>query len=272
MRNLFSELVVLLMSPIGFTFVCVVSSAILYRKFKGIGLSILITGLSTFFALSLPVVSDRLYQTLESQYSPTSLAQIPKSNYIVLLGGGIRPPVEPRREVELGVSGDRVLYTLRLYKAGVSSKIIVTGGWRFERSDLKSEAEYTKAMLVELGVPSKHILVEKVSRNTRENAEQTYELIRSLRKSSEARSEHHDTESILLVTSASHMPRAMSVFASVDLSVHPAATDIRVTRRQSYIWLDYLPDAVALARSSTVFKEYLGLLAWHVMRKIGDYR
>ena len=98
------------------------------------------------------------------------------------------------------------------------------------------------------------IIVEGNSRNTHENAINTAAI-------------WHDREfhSGLLVTSATHMPRALASFRKAGLDVTPWPAD---SRGHSYPLVenvfDLLPDVDALAETTTAIKEWLGLAVYRL--------
>ena len=68
----------------------------------------------------------------------------------------------------------------------------------------------------------------------------------------------------ILVTSASHMPRAMGLFRKRGMQPIAAPTDF-LTPRHTMEIDDLFPDAYKLFKSQVAFYEYLGL-AWEKMR------
>ena len=106
-------------------------------------------------------------------------------------------------------------------------------------------------ILNQLGVPSDAIVIEGDSRNTYENAAHVAPILRQ-----------RGWTSALLITSGVHMPRALATFAKAGLEASAAATDIQ-GRRPFYLGvLDLLPDAGALAMSTSAIKEYIGLAVY----------
>ena len=104
-----------------------------------------------------------------------------------------------------------------------------------------------RTFVEDLGVPASAILLEDKSRNTREDAQFTKELLAE-----------HGFSKILLVTSAMHMPRALALFQAQGITVIPAVTDFDAIPPRSE-WQRWLPDIEALDRSSRALKEYLGM-------------
>ena len=99
------------------------------------------------------------------------------------------------------------------------------------------------------------MLVEDKSRNTRENALNVKDLLK----------ERHLGSSIILVTSALHMPRAIRIFTRVGLKVTPAPADYRVAPTQGSAWFRLIPSAEALAGSTSAIKEYMGIATYKLL-------
>ena len=77
----------------------------------------------------------------------------------------------------------------------------------------------------------------------------------------------------ILVTSATHMPRAMMMFADQGLKLTPAPTDYAVTEEGwAQLWqtpgvnllTNLMPSASALGQTTNALKEYIGML-WYRM-------
>ena len=103
------------------------------------------------------------------------------------------------------------------------------------------------------GVPPNSIIVESNSRNTHENAINTAAIWR----------ERH-FRSGLLVTSATHMPRALASFRKAGLDVTPWPADFRAFGYPPGSVFDFLPDAAALEMTTTAIKEWLGLAVYRL--------
>lgn len=217
----------------------------------GLGKRRIAGGLLTFALLwlgvwSLPVVADRIRLSLESRTAEVAVDLLPMADAVVVLGGGMNPRVASGRYPDLGAAADRVWHGARIVHAGKAPVVIVSGGnlpWLGAR---ESEAEAMRTFLSDLSVAPESILLEERSRNTRENALYTAEIM-----------QEHGLETILLVTSALHMPRALAAFQALGLDAVPAATDFEIGTISEGV-LAWLPDADALAGSTRALKEYLG--------------
>ncbi|MGL5196996.1 MAG: YdcF family protein, partial [Chroococcales cyanobacterium] len=107
-----------------------------------------------------------------------------------------------------------------------------------------------------MGVPPSAILLEPYSLNTYQNAVEVRKLL-------EAR---NIEKRVLLVTSATHMPRSLRIFQRQGIDAIPAPTDFLVSQQEldelSESWqsvtLNILPDASRLQQTTQSLKEYIG--------------
>lgn len=233
--------------PLG-TSILVLGLGLVLLIFKrGIGVLLVAIGFSILLIFSLPGSTFYIVSYLESQFPPRKSNEMPVADLIVVLGGGINIPVLPRTEPELADAADRINFGRKLFVAGSADYLLLTGGNVVKQTGYLSEADYANEVLQEWGVPSENILVEKNSRNTYENAIFSFELFGA------------EYPSILLVTSAMHMPRAVATFKKAGFRVVPASTDIKVTTKVMKLGARWLPSAGALRLSSDALHEIYGL-------------
>lgn len=188
---------------------------------------------------------------------PVPLASLPRhADAAVLLTGITSADKSPHDRVYLHEGADRLTNALWLYRAGRVRRIIVSGGSGAVLATAHTEAKDLATLLRLAGMPDSAIIKEEKSRNTRENALFTKQLVAA----------HPQWDTLVLVTSAFHQRRALGCFAKAGL--HPIAfpagyysTDRRLT--PDY-WL--LPDAGALARWSHLFHEMAG---WAMYKMLG---
>lgn len=201
---------------------------------------------------SMPVLANWASAKVSEDFPPfaseQSIAQLDPAGAIVLLGGGVDPSTATRPWPDLGESSDRVWMAAKLWHARRAPLIVASGGYD-PRSHTQSEAEAMRDLLVAFGIPARAIVLESTSRNTRQNATQTARLLdeRGLRK-------------ILLVTSASHMKRALVHFREAGLEAVPVPTD-----HASIDFADlrrFVPSAHALELSTRALKEWIGQRVW----------
>ncbi|WP_138074991.1 YdcF family protein [Hymenobacter jeollabukensis] len=162
----------------------------------------------------------------------------------------------PHDRVYLGRGADRLTNALWLYRAGRIRRIIISGGSGLLKGARgHTEAHELYVLLRLAGVPARDILLEERSRNTRENALYTKELL----------ARHPDIKSLVLITSAFHQRRALGCFHRVGLRPAPFPAGFVTTDRRLSpdYWL--VPDADALARWSLLLHEISGYVVYRVL-------
>lgn len=196
------------------------------------------------YLVSTSFLSYPLLQSLENRYAPP--AKIDGDVIIMLAGGATFDTVDIDGIGMLsGSAANRLLTTARLYRT-TSLPIILSGNNLAENS----ESEIARRQLISLGIPEDKIILDNTSRNTKENAENTYSL---LVKQNFSRP--------ILVTSAFHMERSLKEFAKYSVSPVPFPTDFMRNKQFNFRLMSFAPSSASLAATSIVAKEYLGLLA-----------
>ncbi len=187
---------------------------------------------------------------------PVPLRHVARHDVGVLLTGITEVHKSPHDRVYVGLGADRLLHALWLYRAGHIRRILVSGGSGAVRGAAHTEARDLQTLLRLAGVPRHHILVEDRSRNTRENALFTQQLL----------AQHPELKSAVLITSAFHQRRALGCFRRVGLAATPFPADFRTIDRQPTpdYWL--LPNADALSRWSLLLHEMSGYVVYRVLR------
>ena len=104
---------------------------------------------------------------------------------------------------------------------------------------------------MDMGVPSKKILLENESRDTNQNALFTAKILK----------ERHFTNPVL-VTSGYHMKRALLLFRKAGITATPFPAGYSYSFGSSYSWADFLPHS--MRSTSLAMKEYLGLLYYSI--------
>jgi uncharacterized SAM-binding protein YcdF (DUF218 family) len=243
-----SKFLPLLVLPLGVAIWCSLLALIClrYRKLKT-SAAFLAIGLVVLWVAALPVVASKLYRGLESAYPAIPIAEVSAGGCIILLGGVVDAALKPRVEIEMSDAVDRVYKTAALFRAGKAPLVIVTAGNQpWSKSD-RHEAELIRDLLVEWGVSPDSILLEGSSRNTRENALYSRNIIQAI-----------GCQRPLLVTSAAHMSRAVAAFAQVGVKVVPVSTDIKIANTRHLTVMDFIPNAGALAMTSDALREWMG--------------
>ena len=181
---------------------------------------------------------------LEAAYPAFANEELPNADAIVVLGGGITG------ESRFGIGGDfnqaadRLWRAADLYRAGKAPIIVLSGGTTLEGG--LPEAPLMAEKLKGLGLTEAAWIEEPDSQTTRENGQFTRVLL-----------EGSGVNHILLVTSASHMRRALAVFTAQGFVVTAVATDHQVPLLVGPV-PGWLPTQDRLARSTRAIHEWVG--------------
>jgi uncharacterized SAM-binding protein YcdF (DUF218 family) len=233
--------------------------AIVIRRTKW-QVPVLVAALALLFLGSNRLVALGLASSLEWRYLPQQ--PLPKADVIVVLGGGTQSQQYPRQTVEVDGAGDRVIYVASLYHQGVADHLLLSGGQIDWLSTGDASAEDMATLLALMGVPRQAMWLETTSRNTYENAVNSRAMLGPM-----------GIRRILLVTSASHMPRSVALFEKQGFEVIPAPTDFTATRAEwdrlksggVGTWLlATLPSVENLSLSTRMLKEYIGMLVYRL--------
>jgi len=247
-----SKLLPLLLYPLGLACLLMIVTLVLMWKRDRWAPVPLIAALMILLLGSNGWIANALVRSLESQNIPQT--ELPAADAIVLLGGGTKPALAPRPGVDLSEEGDRVLYAAQLYREGKAPWVIASGGRIDWRRSGASEAADMAAILETLGVPPSAILQDSKSLNTYENAVNVRQILNE-----------QQLHRVLLVTSAMHMPRSLSIFQRQKIEAIPAPTDFLVAKqdlqqpKKQTILLNLLPDAERLQKTTKAIKEYFGI-------------
>ncbi len=247
-----SKLVPPFLYPLGLA-ILLIAGALILGQFRRFSRWLLLLAIALLWLSSMPLTADYLALRWEAAYPPIVTAKLPQADAIVLLGGFIQQPEPPRIAPDLTNGVDRLFEAARLFHAGKAAHIIVSAGNLPWSEIVAPEADWIGRFLVELGVPTAAIVLETRSRNTRENALFSADILNS-----------RGWQSVLLVTSADHMRRAMATFRKVGIQATAAPTDVQA-RAQLYVNVfDLLPSADALVETSAVLKEMIGLVYYRL--------
>lgn len=233
--------------------VLIVVGAVLRRWWPGIGRVVLVAGIAGLYVLSTPLMAHLLLSGLERFPAIDTAGDLDGAEAIVVLAAGRRHTnPEYRAETVDMLTLERLRYAAHLHRH-TGLPLLVSGGG--------AEADYAAlAELMRRSLAQDHGIavrwLETESDNTAENAANSARIL-----------DAHGIETVLLVTHAWHMPRAVLAFRSEPLTVVPAPTAFAASAPIQWPGKlsDYLPSAGALQASSFAVHEWLGLL-WYDVR------
>ena len=173
--------------------------------------------------------------------------QYSEYEYGIVLGGMASYDSHLER-INFARSSDRLWHALRLYKTGKIKKILLTGGSGSILQQDDREAVFLRNHLLKIGISNEDIIIEKDSKNTRENAVNTAKVL-----------ENNKQQKHLLITSGFHLRRAKACFDKVGLKTDVYSTD-RYSGNRKFIF-----DHLFIPAPETVF-------VWSVLiREISGY-
>ena len=256
MKIFLSKFIPLFIYPVGLAFcLLIITLVLMLFKRRAAAWTVTLAVVLLLFAAGNDWTSYTLIRGLESQYPPIKVEDTPNADVILVLGGGLELPLPPRLYPGLNSNSDRLLRALRLYRAGKASHLLLSGGNVFPQPGLRSEAYYARAVLVLWGVPESAVVLETKSRNTLQNAAYSAPIL-----------ERRHWNKVLLVTSASHMPRAVMAFHDAGVNVIPVPVDYMAVKSAAPEALGWVPNAGALSGTTYALHEYLGRL-WYRLKR-----
>ncbi len=210
----------------------VVAGAVLCRWSKPFGLSLVALAAALPVLFASPRFAAALQRLAESSARDTS-----------------RPGVEYDAVIVLGGGDARIAAAAQVMRQGRARTLLysgIVGPW---------DARHVRASLHAAGVPDDSIVLESHSRNTRENAVESSRIVAK-----------RGWQSLLLVTSASHVDRALGCFHDVGLYPDVLPADRLAPRIERLGWM---PRRSATHLTRAAVHELLGRLTYRVMGYTG---
>jgi uncharacterized SAM-binding protein YcdF (DUF218 family) len=250
---LFKKLVAPFLMPVPFCLALLLAGLALlwFTRRRRAGTCLATAGAAALLLLGYGAVSGRLLATLERRHAPVVdvSAAAGRVRWVVVLGGGSSadeglPAVMRLSEGSLA----RLVEGVRLQRQLPGSRLLLSGGGVFGSDP---DAETMRALAVELGVDPAALELDAVSPDTETQAE----VVRA----------RLGAEEFFLVTSASHMPRALALFRKAGTNPLPAPTHFLTQRNRGAAPSDFFPGTGGLRLAEAAAYEYLGL-AWAKVR------
>ena len=256
-----SKIVFFLITPSNALILLVLLGAVILfaTSFSGFGRAlVLIGGLGLLGAGFLPL-SAWMLLPLEDRF-PAFVEDGTPVTGIIVLGGGIESATSlARDQLTVNDAGERVIALGDLARRFPKARLLFAGGSGSFSEEVLPEAAVLSKYLETLGVPRDRLILEKGSRNTRENA--VYAAAMALPK---------PEERWLLVTSAWHMPRAIGCFRKAGFPVTAYPVDYRTIGAREGLRLRGFASE-GLFEVDLAAKEWVGLIAYKLAGYIDDW-
>ncbi|MGM1051164.1 MAG: YdcF family protein [Pseudomonadota bacterium] len=220
----------------------------LFLQCRRIALGALSSGLALLWAFSTPAVADRLLWALERDWADRPVEVVPTADAVLVLGGAFSTGNGQWAYPSAGGAIDRYWHAARLYHAGRAPRVILSGGRAPQRTAGLTEAEAGALFLGDMGVPQDALILETAALTTRGHVEELAPLLAE-----------HSIDSLLVVTSASHMRRSLAALSALEVQITPVATNFSIAKQSGFRLHRLLPSAGALSRSTRAMHELIGI-------------
>ena len=250
-----SKILWLILNPYNFfIFINIITVFLYIYNFKKISVSLFIINFLFLFTISIFPIGNFLINKIEKEYHFTT--QVPDVlDGILVLGGATLPILfKEFNQVSVNGSAERLIESVKIIRKFEKSKIIFSGGSGvLDRSDL-GHAEAAKFFYETVGVDTQKIIFENRSRNTYENILFTKSIVDPTKN-----------EKWLLITSASHMKRALLVGKKLGWNFIPYAVDFKTYKKIKFKpSFNLLSNLVSFQQAS---HEWLGLISYYFMNR-----
>jgi uncharacterized SAM-binding protein YcdF (DUF218 family) len=217
----------------------------LVRPRSRAGLFMVSLGTLWLAAMSCPITGQVMLRSLEAdagQYASPEELRLKNVRYVVVLGGDLRAgDLTPTDRIACS-SLVRVMEGVRLWRGIPGAKLVLSGGTY--SPDVATSARGMAAVAAEQGVPVPSMILESQSVNTTDEARLLKPIL--------------GAEPFALVTSASHMKRALMNFRWYGMNPIPGPADF-LTKVFAPGSNAVTPTASGMELSQKAIHEYLGI-------------
>ncbi len=215
MSFILSKIFWVLMRPSNLLALILVLAALMARARPVLARRLLWTAVLGLLFLTFLPVGQWLILPIERRFP--ELVDLPAHvDGIIVLGGGVDiAPTIGRNHLALNERGERLTVSADLARRYPKAALVYTG-FKGTLIDTSEKVPDIAKFYVRQGIDQTRIMVENASRNTYENAALTKEMVKP-----------EPGQVWLLVTSVSHMPRALGVFRKIGWPVIAMPVDFR---------------------------------------------
>ena len=250
-----------LLLPANFLILAGAAGAILLLTgFVSLGRKVVIASTLVLAFCAFSPIGNLLLYPLEARFPSCDGGQGAPDG-IIVLGGAIETDLSAAHGTAVFSSSvDRIIAAVALARRYPNARVVFSGGsLNLVYDDKAREADFAVQIFDSLGLAKERLTIERLSRNTYENAAFTRQLISP-----------KSGERWFLITSAYHMPRSVGVFRKVGLDVEPCPVDWRTGERGDLLRISPL-SLEGLGRADLGLREWAGLLAYWISGKTSEF-
>lgn len=228
----------------------------IWRGRRRFGLSLITVMLGCFLVIFLLPVNQWLLFPLEDRFPPITNAPSQVDGIIVLGGAVDTELTEAHGMPALNEAAERMTTFVALAQRYREARLAFAGGSGLIVHGQLSEADVAKELFDQLGT-SRPVVYDNKSRNTYENAV----LLRD-------RVSPQPGQTWILITSASHMPRAVGIFRKLGWPVLPWPVAYKTAHMLSIEYQQALP--AKLGELDWAAHEWIGLVAYWLLGRTSE--
>lgn len=247
---IFSKALAFILTPSNLIIVIgVVGVLMIVVRWTSFGWFLLVTAIAGLAFAGWSPLGPALLMTLEDRFpkqeAPSNITGI------VMLGGAVDIHITEARGSEAwNDQAERITAVAELANKFPNARIILSGG--SGHAEAISESSIAQQALIAMGISETRLELETKSRNTCENASE-----------SAISAKPASTDTWLLVTSASHMPRAVACFRAANFLVLPFPVDYHTRGREDF---SRIQESIAegLSQVDLAAHEWVGLVTYRL--------
>ncbi len=232
----------------------VVGTGLLWTQRQALGKKILAVAASLLMLFALLPLDSLLLKPLENRFPQPDPMPENVAGIVVLGGAEMSHITAARNQASFTEAGERLTASVALARRYPKARLVHTGGIGNMAKQHLSSTETARKLFTELGLDLDRVQFESNSRNTIENAKNAYALAKP-----------KPEETWLLVTSASHIPRAVGVFRNIGWNVlaYPVDYDSSGSLTADWAW----PGLSRVGLVSSALHEWAGLFIYRITGK-----
>ena len=248
-----SKILWLILNPFNiFIFITLLSIFLYFIKLRRLSFIIFLINFVFITLISFLPIGSYLIYTIEKEYH-SNINPPEKVDGILILGGATIPQLyNEYNQISLNGSSERLVESVFIIKKFDKAKVIFSGGSGFvNRPDL-DHAKVAESFYKKIGIETNQIIFEDKSRNTYENIIYSKQIANP-----------KINENWLLITSASHMKRALLIADKNNWKLIPYAVDFKNIKNFKLIPnLELLKNLNSFQQA---LHEWLGLISYYLM-------
>ena len=243
-----SKIFAFLIRPIIWVFLLLICALFFKKKRK----KLLLYSVLTFWIFSNAFICDEVARLWEVEAK--GIENITEKYDVGIVLGGISEYDFNYKMLNFNEHADRLIFTEQLYYKGIIKKVLISGGSGMLLYDEYREANAMKKHLINNGISETAIIIEDNSRNTKENAFFSAEIL----------NRDFKNDDFLLITSANHMRRSLLCFEKAGIKVAFFPTDNTNSDRSFHLDYLLLPDSETFERWESIIHEWVGYIVYKI--------